>query len=128
MLMFPAPLDLFSLMLISEMNFSAIFFSFPMEQKYQKKYCCCNQTFLLKPNIQPTNNVADETQMVKSRGRSLGSHEPSHNTHTPKHSGPIDADREGRVEVRRVTEKVRERQKHRDKGRERKKGVEHAVD
>lgn len=55
-------------------------------------------------------------------------HEPSHNTHTPKHSGPIDADREGRVEVRRVTEKVRERQKHRDKGRERKKGVEHAVD
>lgn len=49
-------------------------------------------------------------------------HEPSHNTHTPKHSGPIDADGEGRVEVRRVTERLKERR------REREKGIEHAVD
>lgn len=36
-------------------------------------------------------------------------YEPSHNTHTPQHSEPIDADREGRL----VTERVEERQKDR---------------
>lgn len=66
-----------------------------------------------------TYNEADKTQrcLVKACSRPFELHEPSHNTHTPKHSGPIDADREGRV-VRKVTERVKERQK--DGERERK--------
>lgn len=69
-----------------------------------------------------TNSVADKTQrcLVKACSRPFDLHEPSHNTHTPKHSGPIDADREGSmVVVRRVTERVKERQKYRQTGRER---------
>lgn len=39
---------------------------------------------------------------AKSCGRPLDLQESSHNTHTPQHSaGPIDGDREGRVEERR---------------------------
>ena len=33
--------------------------------------------------------------MVKARRPPFDLHEPSHNAHTPKHSGPINADREG---------------------------------
>lgn len=50
--------------------------------------------------------------LVKACSRPFELHEASHNTHTPKHSGPIDADGEGRVEVvRRVTESKRETEK-----------------
>lgn len=60
--------------------------------------------------------------------RPFGVQEPSHkHTHarTAKHSGPIDADGEGRAEVRGgVTERVEERQTDRQRVR----SVEHAVD
>lgn len=78
-----------------------------------------------------TNCVVCESQrcLAKSFSRPLDLHKPSNNTHTSQHStGPIDADREGRVKVRGVTGRVKERKKHGDKGRESEKGIKHAVD
>lgn len=70
------------------------------------------------PAGEQTYNVADKKKpsdvLVKARRPPFDLHEPSHNAHTPKHSGPINADREGQGDGGEKSDRERRGEERRD--------------
>lgn len=66
--------------------------------------------------------------LVKACRPPFDLHEPSHNAHTPKHSWPINSDREGQGDGGEKSDRERRGETDTKAEREREKGIEHAVD